>query len=206
VGGHAGQFVNIDEAGLWVAEQALIDLSAAGKQALVGAAVHVHSLVNLASRARILATIDRMEPSLHRFRIVKIAGVSQGFPRIYLKEIIGALRARVPNIILQASWDEPDFSTLLYPGLAGIGIVSPGSALQPGSIAAIPALIVRACEAARLAHGARIRFFVEGAVTKYMALKLAHVGVDNLASAAIWPARSAVEGMERWPAGRLAAA
>lgn len=205
VGGHAKQFIDIDEAGLWVAEQALVDLSAAGKQALVGATVHIHSLVSMASRARILATIDRLDANLHRFRIVKIAGVSQGFPRIYLKEIIGSLRARVPNVILQASWDEPDFSTLLYPGLAGIGIVSPGSAVQPGSITEIPALISRSSEAVRLAHGARIRFFVEGAVTKYLALKFTRIGVDNLASTGIWPARSVVDGMERWPARRLAA-
>lgn len=203
---HAPQFVKIDEASLWVAEQALHDLAQAGRQALVGATIHVQSLTSLAYRARILATIARLNPALHRFRIIKIAGVTQGFPRMYLKEIIGALRPKLPNIVLMASWDEPDVASLLDPGLSGIGFVVPGSGVMSGPTTAIPLLMARIREATRLSHGARMRFLVEGAVTKYLALKLAQTGADNIASQAIWPARGAVEGILKWPADQLAAA
>jgi hypothetical protein len=198
--------LEIDEAAFWVAEQALQRLANVGKQALIGTTVHAHSLTSLASRARILATIERLNPDFHRFRIVKIAGVTHGFPRMYLKEIVGALRARLPNVVLLAAWDEPDVMSLLEPGLAGIGFVAPGSGVMSGPVVAIPAFMARVNEARRLAHGIRARFFVEGAVTKYLALKFAKAGVDNIASHAIWPTRAMAEGMERWPANRLAVA
>jgi len=203
--GHTQQFVRIDEAGLWVAEQALLDLARVGRQALVGATVHAQSMTSDASRARILATIDRLNPSLHRFRIIKIAGVSQGFPRLYLKEIIGALRSRVPNVTLLAQWDEPDIASLLHPGLSGLGFVAPGSGIMTGTVTSIPALMLRVSEAMKLAHAARMRFFVEGAVTKYLALKFATAGVDNIASPSIWAVRGSPEGMLKWSADRLVA-
>lgn len=198
--------LDIDEAAFWVAEQALQRLVNAGKQALIGTTIHARSLTSLASRARILATIERLNQDFHRFRIVKIAGVTHGFPRMYLKEIIGVLRSRLPNVVLLTAWDEPDVLSLLQPGLAGIGFVAPGSGVMSGPIIAIPALMARINEASKLAHGIRARFFVEGAVTKYLALKFAKAGVDNIASHAIWPARAMAEGMERWPADRLAVA
>lgn len=199
-------FLRIDEAGLWIAEQALLEMAKAGRPALIGTTLHVRSLASLASRARILATLARLEPDLHRFRILKIAGIPHGFPRMYLKEIIGALRARVPNIVLLMSWDEPDVTSLIQPGLMGLGVVSPGSGVMSGPVTAIPALMARVNEGRRQAHAARMRFFVEGAVTKYLALKFAQASVDNIASQAIWPARLTAEGMLRWPADQLAAA
>jgi hypothetical protein len=203
---HASQLVKIDEAGLWVAEQTLLDLAKAGRHALVGSVVHAQSLVNLASRARLFETIKRLNPELHRYRLIKIAGVSQGFPRMYVNEMIGALRSRVPNITMLASWDEPDLASLLHPGLSGLGFVVPASGLLAGPIVGIPALMGRVNEAVRMAHGARIRFFAEGAVTKYLALKFAKAGVDNIASPGIWPLRASADGMARWSAGLLAAA
>jgi hypothetical protein len=195
-----------DEAALWIAEAALQDLADTGRQALIGTAIHVHSLMSLSSRARLFATIERLNPDLHRYRIVKIAGVAQGFPRLYLREIVGALRSRLPNIMLLAAWDEPDIAGLLQPGLSGIGLVAPGSGVAGGPVTAIPALIARANEARRQAHAARMRFFVEGAVTKFLALKFAQAGVDNIASQNIWPARVPVGGLQKWPADLLAAA
>lgn len=202
---HTPQFVRIDEAALWISEQTLIDLARSGRQALVSATIHAQSLTSLASRARLLATIDRLDPALHRFRIVKIAGVSQGFPRLYLKEIVGALRSRLPNLTLVAQWDEPDIASLLHSGLSGIGFVAPGSGVMSGTVTAIPALMSRVSAAMKQAHAARMRFFVEGAVTKYLALKFATAGVDNLSSSSIWPARPSAEGMLKWSADRLVA-
>jgi hypothetical protein len=202
---HADHFLRIDEESLWVSEQALEDAARSGRQTLVGVTLHVQSLASLASRARIFATLERLEPSLRRFRLIKIAGVPKGFPRMYLNEIIGALRARISNIVLLAHWDEPDLSSLLHPGLSGIGFVIPGSGVMQGPITSVPALMHRSAEAIRLAHSARLRFFVEGAVTKFLAMKFAKAGVDNIASHGIWPARVPPEGLQTWPAQRLAA-
>ena len=203
---HADQFLRIDEDSLWISEQTLQDAVRAGKPALVGVTLHVQSLASLVSRARLFATLALLDPELHRFRLVKIAGVPTGFPRIYLNEIIGALRSRLPNIVLLAHWDEPDVASLLHPGLSGIGFMVPGSGVMSGPLTSVPALMYRAGEAIRFAHGARMRFFVEGAVTKFLALKFAQAGADNIASQAIWPARVPAEGVQNWPAERLVAA
>ncbi|SUS03383.1 hypothetical protein DF3PB_10135 [uncultured Defluviicoccus sp.] len=203
---YSSHFVKIDEAGLWVAEQALQDLLTAGKQTLIGSVVHAQSLTNVATRARILATIDRLNPEFHRYRIVKIAGVTQGFPRLYLKELVGVLRSRQLHVVMTAFWDEPDIATMMQPGLTAVGLVTPASGVMSGPVIAIPALMARINEATKIAHDARARFFVEGAVTKYLALKFASAGVDNIASEHIWPTRATADGMLRWPANRLAAA
>jgi hypothetical protein len=202
---HPNQFVKIDEASLWIAEQALKELLTAEKKSLVGATVHIGTLANLASRARILSTIDRLDADLHRFRIVKIAGVAPGFPRMYLNEIVGVLRARLPNVVIGAAWDEPDLAGLLQAGPVAVGFSIPSSAVASGPVVAIPALMTRVTDAVKIAHAGRARFFVEGAVTKYLALKFAAAGVDNIASQRIWPARPMADGLVKWPADRLAA-
>jgi hypothetical protein len=199
----AGHFVKVDEANLWIAEQTLQGLMAAGKPMLVGAVVHVASMASLSSRARILATIDRLDPALHRFRIIKVAGIAPGFPRMYLNEVVGVLKARLPHIVLGAAWDEPDLGGLLQSGPIAVGCSVPPSAVGIGSVIGVPTLAARIGEAVRTVHNGRVRLFVEGAITKYLALKLAAAGVDNMASQRIWPARTSVEGMVRWPAERL---
>jgi hypothetical protein len=206
VAAHPNQFVKIDEAGLWVAEQALQELLAAERQTLIGATVHIGTLANLASRSRFLATIDRLDPDLHRYRILRIAGMAPGFPRLYLNEIVGVLRSRLPNIIIGAAWDEPDLGGLLQPGPIAVGISVPASAVSSSPAIAIPALMTKISEGVRIAHGVRSRFFVDGAVTKYLALKFAAAGVDNIASQRIWPARPMADGVLKWPADGLAAA
>lgn len=203
---HPNQFIKIDEAGLWIAEQALQELLAAERQTLVGATVHIGTLANLTSRARFLATLDRLDPELHRYRILRVAGVAPGFPRLYLNEIVGVLRSRLPNIIIGAAWDEPDLGGLLQPGTIAVGISVPASAVSSGPAVAIPALMTKIGEGVRTAHNGRARFFVDGAVTKYLALKFAAAGVDNIASQRIWPARPMADGVLRWPAQGLAAA
>lgn len=96
--------------------------------------------------------------------------------------------------------------SLLHPGLSGIGFMIPGSGVMSGPLTAVPALMYRTGEAIGLAHVARMRFFVEGAVTKFLALKFARAGVDNIASQSIWPARVPADGIQKWPADQLAAA
>lgn len=200
----SAHFLAIDQAGISTADRALGDLVKQGKQALVGMSVHAATLTNLASRNRILAQLDRLDPSLGRYRIIKIAGVAPGFPRLYLREIIALLRARISNVVLGASWDEPDL-----PSLAHCGAVAVGVYLSPAVIASPPAVLAAAlsrigagCQAA---HAAHIQYSVEGQLQRDLALRLAGLGVDVITSPTIWPARSAPDGMLKWPAAKLAA-
>jgi hypothetical protein len=203
---HPARFVALDEAGLWMAEQALQELLSADRQTLVGSSVHITTLANLASRTRIFATLDRLDPALNRFRLLKVAGVAPGFPRLYLNEIMSALKSRLHNVMIGAAWDEPDISGLVQSAPIAIGLSVPPSAVTSGPIVAMPTLTARIAEAVKDAHAGRVRLFVEGAVAKYLALKFARIGVDNIASHMIWPARPMAEGIVKWPASRLIAA
>jgi hypothetical protein len=119
---------------------------------------------------------------------------------------MSALKSRLPNIMIGAAWDEPDIAGLVQSGPIAIGLSVPPSAVTSGPIVAVPALTARIAEAVKEAHAGRVRLYVEGAVAKYLALKFARVGVDNIASHMIWPARPMAEGIVKWPASRLIAA
>jgi hypothetical protein len=199
------RLLKVDEASLWVAEQTLRDLLAAQKPTLVGARVHVATLASISSRARILATMDRLNPDLHRYRLIKLAGVTPGFPRMYLNEIVGMLRAKFPNVVIGASWDEPDVTGMLNSGASGLAFTVPASSVASGPIIAVPALIAKITGAVRIAHAHRSRVLIEGGVTKFLAMRLASIGVDNISAPNIWPACAAPNGMLKWSAERLAA-
>jgi hypothetical protein len=203
---HPNRFLKIDEAALWIAEQALQELISAEKRTLVGATLHVGTLANLESRARILATISRLDPELHRYRIIKIAGVAPGFPRMYLKEIVGVLKSRLPHIVVSAAWDEPDIAGLVQTGVAALGFSIPPSAVTAGPLVTVPQLMARVSDAVASAHASRVRFFVEGDIPKLLALRLARSGVDLLSSESIWATRPIPDGMVKWPSDRLIAA
>jgi len=203
---HPRRFVNLDEAGLWMAEQALQELLAADRQTLVGSSVHIATLTNLDSRTRIFATLDRLDPALNRYRLLKVAGVVPGFPRLYLNEVMSALRSRLPNIMIGASWDEPDIAGLVQSGPIAVGLSVPPSAVSMGPIVALPPLTARIADAVKEAHAGRVRLFIEGAIASYLALKFARAGADNLASQTIWPSQPMAQGMVKWPASQLLAA
>ncbi len=196
----------LDEAGLWMAEQALQELLGADRQTLVGSSVHIATLTNLESRTRIFATLDRLDPALHRYRLLRVAGVAPGFPRLYLNEVMSAIRSRLPNIMIGAAWDEPDIAGLVQSGPIAVGLSVPTSAVSRGPIVSTQALMHRITEAVRDAHAGFVRLVVEGGVAKYLALRFARAGVDNIASQTIWPPQPMAEGMVRWPASQLTAA
>lgn len=195
----------LDEAGLWMAEQALQELLGADRQTLVGSSVHIATLTNLESRTRLFATLDRLDPDFHRYRLLRVAGVAPGFPRLYLNEVMSALRARLPNIMIGAAWDEPDIPGLVLSGPIAIGLSVPTSAVSRGLTISTHALMGKITEAVRDAHAGRVRLVTEGDVAKYLALRFARAGVDNITSQMIWPPQPMAEGMVKWPASRLAA-
>lgn len=199
-------FVAVDEASLFVAEQALRDLFEREGRAFVGVAVHSSSLTNVASRARLFKAMDHFDKKLLRYKTIKIANVVPGFPRMYLDEIAGALKLRVPNIVISAAWNEPDVAGLLQSGPVAIGFALPLSVLGDNSLVPLADLLSRIRTAAEIAHAAKKLFFVEGQITRELAVRLSAIGVDNISSPRIWPACSAPESAVKWSADKLLAA
>ncbi|MDP3739433.1 MAG: hypothetical protein Q8R02_18740 [Hyphomonadaceae bacterium] len=201
----AVQFAAIDEASLSVSEQALQHLRQQNKQALVGVSLHASSLTNLSTRQRLLSAIDRLDRQFFRYRLLKIAGVAPGFPRLYLNEIVSALRTRIPNIVIGAAWDEPDMAGLLSSGAVAVGVALPTTITGSKAIVPTPVFLRKLAADLQTAHAARVRFFVEGLIERELTSRIALSGVDNICSPRIWPACGVPDGMLKWPAALLAA-
>lgn len=201
----ARQFAAIDEACLWVSEQALKELIAQGKQALIGVSINARTLTNTQARTRIFSVLDRLEKELFRFRVVKIAGVAPGFPRLYLNEIVLALKSRGLKVVIGAAWNEPDMAGLLNIGPLAVGVALPLPITGPAAESTARALMDKLDRHQQRAHAAKVRFFVEGDMTPRLARKLIDLGVDNLSSPALWPDLGMPDAMMRWPISRLVA-
>lgn len=199
-------FASVDEAGLWVAEQALRDLFEKDGRALVGVAVHSSSLTNLASRAKLFNVMENFDKSLLRYKTIKIANVVPGFPRMYLNDILGALRQRVPSVVIGAAWDEPDIAGLLQAGPVAVGFTLPPTVMAKNSLVPLTHLLAKVRSAVETAHAAKKLFFVEGNIPRELVIRLSAIGVDNISSPLVWPTCSAPESVLKWPADRLLSA
>jgi hypothetical protein len=200
------QYCLIDEASLQVSEQTLKELIPLGRQVMIGASIHVSTMVNLGTRAKILSAIDKLDAGFFRYRVLKIAGVTPGFPRLYLNEIVSLLRARMNNVVISGAWDEGDIPGLLEAGPVAVGVTLPRSVVGPSPTVPIDNLIRKIAQDAQAVHNARMRFFVDGQIERSLAIRLVTAGADNIASPRIWPAGGAPTGMLKWPSSQLAAA
>ncbi len=198
-------YAAIDEAGLLVSEQAIQKLVAQRKQALIGVSIHVRSMTDLSSRARILSVLDSLDPQLRRFRVLKIAGVAPGFPRLYLNEIVQLLKVRATNIAVVAAWDEPDIAGIIQTRPAAVGLVLPKSIGGPSPAVTLQALTTKLRQHADRTRVAKVRLLVEGEMSSEIARRVAATGVDTVSSACIWPAMHTPDAMLRWPAAHLRA-
>jgi hypothetical protein len=201
-----GQYATIDEAGLQVSEQSLKELIPQGRQVMIGASIHVSTMVNLATRAKLLSTIDKLDHGFFRYRVLKLANVTPGFPRLYLNEIVSLLRARLANVVIGGAWDEGDIAGLLESGPVAVGVTLPRSVVGPSPAVPMDKLIRKISQDAQVVHNTRKRFFIDGQIERQLAVKLAAAGVDNIASPRIWPAGGLPTGMLKWPAHQLTAA
>jgi hypothetical protein len=201
--GRTPNLTALDEANLKVSEQAIQKLFASGKKALIGVSVHVSSLANNASRTRLFSIMEQFDRNLLRYKTLKIAGIAPGFPRLYLGEIMAQLKARMPNIVLGAAWDEPDVATLVQAGSLGFGFTLPRSVTGPSPAVAQATLLAKIRSAAEAAHAAKKPFFVEGAITPELAVRLCATGVDNMSSPLIWKPLTAPDTVVKWSADRL---
>ncbi len=203
---HARQFAPIDESSICLSEQAIKELLSQEKQALIGISVHACTLTNTIARDRIVSLLDRLDPELSRYRVIKIAGVAPGFPRLYLNEIVRILKKRVGHVVIGAAWDEPDMAGLLQAGPAAVAVTLPASVIGPAASVPFQTLMLKLGKDVQRAHAANMRFLVEGDITCAIAVKLCTAGIDNISSPRIWPATGTPDAMLRWPSARLLAA
>jgi hypothetical protein len=190
----------IDAATLQACDDAARRLFAVGKRARISTPVHITSLTNPTARTQLLQALEMTDRDIVRFRVVRVAGVTPGFPRMYLDEALNPVRRVVPNVALSTVWNEPDLSSLMQVNVQAIGFSLSSSATLP---ALQPSLLARVRAAVGLAHAARKPFFIEGAVTPELAVQLGAIGVDNISSHIIWPTVAEPDGVMKWSAGRL---
>ncbi|MEP7209336.1 MAG: hypothetical protein ABI740_00745 [Alphaproteobacteria bacterium] len=200
------QLATVDEVAINVSEQVVQELVGQGKQALIGVSIHACTLTNLATRARVVSLIDRLDRELFRYRVIKIAGVAPGFPRLYLNEVVQLFKARALRVVVGAAWDEPDIAGLLQSGAAAVGVALPMSVVGPSAAIPPATLWAKLTADIRLAHLHKARFFVEGDIAPAMALRIGALGADNISSPRIWPLTGTADAMLKWPASRLLAA
>ncbi len=87
-----------------------------------------------------------------------------------------------------------------------MGVTLPASVVGPAAYVPLQTLMLKLGQDVHRAHAAKIRFFVEGDITRAMAATLCAAGTDNLSSPRIWPATGTPDAMLRWAATRLLAA
>jgi hypothetical protein len=189
----------LDKIQLQDSEEAMRKLFASGRKALVTTALHVSSLQSGAMLTRLAQTMAGFDRELARYRIIRIAGIEAGFPRIYLEDICRVLRSRVPNIVFGLDWREPDIASALRLLPVGVGFPLPPDAAG-GASREMLARIRGAVETCRQSH---TPFFIDGDFGPDLAHRFLADGVDMLASPKIWPLAEELGGAEKWPASKL---
>lgn len=142
---------------------------------------------------------------LLRYRLLKIAGIPPGFSRLYLSEIMTALKLRMPNIVVGAAWNEPDLASLVHCGAAAVGLALPFTAAGQNPVVSQSDLVTKIRGAAECAHAGKKPFFVEDVIERDLAVRLCAVGVDNISSPTIWKPIPEPSGILPWSASQLAA-
>jgi hypothetical protein len=193
--------VDLDELQLKYSEEAIRRLFARGQRAFVGVSLHVSSLNSTASLTRLFSVMSRFDKTLNRYRVIRVAGVEPGFPRIYLEDITRTLKARIPNVAFGLNWQEPDIASMVRMQPASLGFT-----LAPQALSALgprAEVFSRIHAAVGLAKAHDIPVFVEGDLTPDQVSRFAADGVQLLASPQLWPELPDLTGPQRWSASRL---
>jgi hypothetical protein len=193
--------LELDELKLKVSEEAIRQLFASDRRAFVGAALHVSSLNNEASVAKLYSVIAKFDKNLLQYRVVRITGVEPGFPRIYLDDIVRTMKTRIPKVAIGLNWMETDISSVLRLEPAAIGFTLPPGALSV--FARRTELFARIHTAVDLVRAHGIPFYIDGDFTPDQAQRFAMDGVQLLASPRIWPVKSVLPAAEKWASSRL---
>lgn len=201
--GHTPNFADLDVASLDISEKSLRDLAQQGKRALIGVTIHIQSLMNGEISGRIMNRLISFDRSLARYRLIKIAGVGPGFPRLHLGHIVGSLKARVPLVVLTASWDEPNMASLVRTGPTAVGFAYPDGVAGALSAMAEGTLMSRFRAGADAAHSHGMALYAEGQIGLHLARELSAAGADYLSSPLIWRPQAEADGIRKWQATRL---
>jgi hypothetical protein len=199
-------FAAIDEASLLVSEHALKRLRSEGKTAVVGVTLHIDSLRCEKSASRLMKMLAGFDLSLARDRMITVAGVEPGIPKLQLRHIIAALRIRVPHVALNAGWGESDIGALIAAGPTAIEFAYPDRVAMALAHLAGGTLMSRFTAGADAIHAHGLALRVHGVIDRLQAFAFREAGADYLASPLIWRATAAPDGVLPWPASRLCAA
>ncbi len=194
----------LDEAQLRESEHAIKRMLGAGKQAMIGVTISVNSLSNARGLNRLFSTISKFDPALARYRIVRIAGITPGYPRIYLEDIMRSLKMRVPNVSMSLHWSEGDLESVLALKPSAVGFTLNRHAT--GGIGEPADLRQRLKVASSKANAHRIPFYVHGDLTPIFAQQCVGDGISILSSSSIWARRDTPDGQKDWSLHRLRAA
>ena len=97
--------------------------------------MHVSSLHRPQSLARMVQAMTQFDARLTRYRVMRVSCVEPGYPRIYLEDIMRALRPYAQRIAIGLNWTEPDIASVLKLQPAAIGFTLPPGALAPAGAA-----------------------------------------------------------------------
>lgn len=193
------RLLEIDEITLRASETAMRTMFQSGRKAMLGVSVHVSSLMKVENRSRLLHVIASLDKELCKYRAVRLSGVGPGFPRLYLRDTVGFLRARLPKVYISMNATEDDFTVGLDSEASGLCFTwAPSSRVLDAS-----GFSARVQRAAASIHSRSKRLIVEGRLSQAQASQCVAAGVDALASPLIWPPGKFPDGAVRWPASRL---
>jgi len=195
--------VEMDARKLNASEEAMRALFAGEGRSLVGVAVHVSSLNNQQGLARLAQAMAQFDRKMSHYRVLRVSCVEPGYPRIYLEDIMRAIRPHAARVAIGLNWQEPDLGTVLRLQPAAIGFAIPKRALDhAASRAEVYARIAAAVDQART-HGVMVG--VEGDIHAEHAHRFVKDGVTYICAPRIWPMRPALPPAEAWPVSRLEA-
>lgn len=194
---------DMDELKLNQSELAMRGLFAGEGRALMGVAVHVTTLNTPQSFARVAQTMARFDRRTARYRILRISCVDPGYPRIYLEDVMRAVRPLTDRVAIGLNWMESDVASIVKLQPAAIGFTIPPRAL--GQPALRNDVYARVAAAVELAKAHNVKVGVEGDLHAEHAVRFMQDGVDYICSPRIWPVQPALPAAETWPAARLVA-
>ena len=191
--------MEIDEITLRASETAMRTMFQSGRKAMLGVSLHVSSLMKVENRSRLLHVISSLDKELCKYRAIRLSGVGPGFPRLYLRDTVGFLRARLPKVFISMNAMEDDCTVGLDSDAGALCLTfSPSARILDAS--GFPARVHRS--AASIRSRAK-RLIVEGPLTQVHACQCKEAGADALVSPLIWPPGKFPDGAVRWPASRL---
>ncbi len=195
----------IDAMGLEESEVALRRMMRGGEKFLLAASLHFSTMTRPASRNRMFRLLNEFDPELARYRVLRLAGVPKGFPRMYLEEIFSGLKGRGSKIAVSMAWDDPDPRNILSQSPWAIGVELTADVLNGEDAPSERTVLANIKKVADVARGAGVQFYFKGPVYKRFVAGLVEARADSIASELVWPPLAAPQGPQKWPAEMLAA-